>query len=86
MTFLRTFLPAQMNPTSSMFTITHLQGDVWVARSVERPPLDFGSDDASGSALMVRSLLGILSLSVSAPACLMYVPSFSLSLSLKVNK
>ena len=52
-------------------------GGAWVAQSVEHPTLDFGSghdlmvhefeSPASGSVLTVRSVLGILSLPLSAP-------------------
>ena len=59
----------------------------WVAQSVKRLTLDFGSghyltvhEFASGSVLTVQSLLGILSLPLSASL------SLSLSLSLKINK
>ena len=66
----------------------------WVAQSVKRLTLDFGSgrdlrfvssSPTSGSTLIVRSLLGILSLSL--PLCLSPARSLSLSLSFsKINQ
>ena len=60
-----------------------------MAQSVKHPTLDLGSghdftvgesEYPSGSALVARSLLGILSLLLSAP------PPFVLAFSLKINK
>ena len=61
----------------------------WVAPSVKRPTLDFGSGHdlpvhefelPAGSALMVWSLLGNVSPSLSAPPLLVFSLSLSLSL------
>ena len=63
----------------------------WVAQSVKRPTLDFGSGHdlmvadikpALGSALKALSLLGILPLPLSLPLLYLHTNALSLSLSL----
>ena len=72
--------------------LTTLQG-AWMAQSVGHQAVDFGSghdlmvcriEPVSGSALVVQTLLGTLSLSLSPSLC--PFPTHVLSLSLKINK
>ena len=80
------------------FLITKHSGGAWVAQSDKRPTLDFSSghdltvgerfvrsSPASGSSLTVRSLLGILSTSLSAPPLLLCAHAHIHTHSLKVN-